>query len=219
MLLSCGGNDGSDTEQNLEKVVTHKTDTLTVYQSEDGKLKYKFEAPLMEIYEYAKQPYTEFREGLFITTYNDSTMTVESTLKADYGLVLDKQNLWEAKGNVVATNAKGEKLETQQLFWNRRTKRIYSNVDSKVTMRNTVQIGSGFESDEEFKDWTFRQAVSTFEFEVEQKPGSNAGGQHGAAEEVGGDITPEALPATGTPPGDQAPRRSMVTVEELEGEE
>ncbi len=177
-FISCGGQADTGTGQNLEKVVTHKTDTLTIYQSENGKIKYKFETPLMEVYEHAKQPYTEFREGLFITTYNDSTMVIESTLRADYGLVLDKQELWEAKGNVVATNAKGERLETQQLFWNRKTKRIYSNVDSKITMGTAEHVGTGFESDEEFKDWEFREAVSTFEFDPEQKPGGGAGGQN-----------------------------------------
>lgn len=219
LLLSCGGNNSADDEQNLEKIVTHKTDTLTVYQSEDGKIKYRFEAPLMEVYEYAKQPYTEFREGLFITTYNDSTMAVESTLRADYGLVLDQQDLWEAKGNVVATNARGEKLETQQLFWNRRTNRIYSNVDSKVTMRNTVQVGTGFESDEEFKDWTFRQAVSTFEFEVDQKPKTDpesSGAETGV--EIADDTT-EVITSAGTPSDNQTPRRSTVTVERLQDEE
>lgn len=214
MLLSCGGSGGADAEQNLEKVVTHKTDTLTVYQSEDGRIKYKFEAPLMEVYEHAKQPYTEFREGLFITTYNDSTMNVESTLKADYGLVLDKQDLWEAKGNVVATNARGEKLETQQLFWNRRTRRVYSNVDSKVTMRNTVQVGTGFESDEEFKDWTFRQAVGTFEFDVEQQPREAAAGPDAPA--GGGAGSAEARPEKESASEGRGPVRSMVTVEELD---
>lgn len=169
LLLSCGGQNNTDTEQNLERVVTHKTDTLSIFQSENGKIKYKFESPLMEVYEHAKQPYTEFREGLFVTTYNDSTMAVESTLRADYGLMLEKQDLWEAKGNVVVTNAKGEMLETQQLFWNRKTKRIYSNVDSKVTAGNNVYVGEGFESDEEFKDWEFRRTVSTFEFESRQE--------------------------------------------------
>lgn len=168
LLLSCGGQNNADTEQNLERVVTHKTDTLSIFQSENGKTKYKFESPLMEVYEHAKQPYTEFREGLFVTTYNDSTMAVESTLRADYGLMLEKQDLWEAKGNVVVTNAKGEKLETQQLFWNRKTKRIYSNVDSKITSGNNVYVGEGFESDEEFKDWEFRRTVGTFEFEEKE---------------------------------------------------
>ena len=41
----------------------------------------------------------------------------------------------------------------------RETKKIYSNVDSKIVQNNgrDVFIGEGFESDEEFKDWRFRR--------------------------------------------------------------
>lgn len=45
------------------------------------------------------------------------------------------------------------------MFWNARTKKIYSNVDSKIVQNDgrDVFIGEGFESDEEFKDWRFRR--------------------------------------------------------------
>lgn len=177
MLLSCGGNTTEENEMNLEKLITQQTDTLTVYQSRDGKIKYKFEAPLMEYYEYARQPYTEFREGLNVTTYNDSTMEIESTLRANYGLVLEKQGLWEARGDVVATNARGQVLETQQLFWNEKTGRIYSNVDARITSADGGVINAeGFESDEEFREWSFRNATGAMEVdEISQQPEPNAG--------------------------------------------
>ena len=72
-------------------------------------------------------------------------------------IFLENQQLWEAKGNVVATNAQGQKLETEQLFWNQKSKRIYSNVDSKVTQKDGVILGEGFESDEQFQDFIFRR--------------------------------------------------------------
>ncbi len=177
LLLSCGGNTTEENEMNLEKLITQQTDTLTVYQSRDGKIKYKFEAPLMEYYEYARQPYTEFREGLNVTTYNDSTMEIESTLRANYGLVLEKQGLWEARGDVVATNARGQVLETQQLFWNEKTGRIYSNVDARITSADGGVINAeGFESDEEFREWSFRNATGAMEVdEISQQPEPNAG--------------------------------------------
>ena len=38
-----------------------------------------------------------------------------------------------SKGNVVVEKSDGKTLYTQQLFWNARTKKIYSNVDSTWT--------------------------------------------------------------------------------------
>ena len=59
----------------------------------------------------------------------------------------------------------GKRLYTQQLFWNARTKKIYSNVDSKIVQNDgrDVFIGEGFESDEEFKDWRFRRMKGRLE--------------------------------------------------------
>lgn len=99
----------------------------------------------------------EFREGVKIETYNDSTHMIESELIADYAKFIEPIELWEAKGNVVSKNAKGQILETQQLFWNQKTDKIYSNVDSKITQGEDVIIGIGFESNSKFDDFLFRQ--------------------------------------------------------------
>ena len=114
--------------------------------------------PLLEGYSLAREPYREFRKGVKITTYqNDSLTTVDAVLTANYAIYYENRELWEAKGNVVVEKSDGKTLYTQQLFWNARTKKIYSNVDSKIVQNNgrDVFIGEGFESDEEFKDWRF----------------------------------------------------------------
>jgi len=80
------------------------------------------------------------------------------------------------KGNVVVEKSDGKTLYTQQLFWNARTKKIYSNVDSKIVQNNgrDVFIGEGFESDEEFKDWRFRRMKGRMEVELKQSADSAA---------------------------------------------
>lgn len=156
LLISC--DQGVDNDpQDLKTLMTQQSDTLTIISSENGMKAYRFYAPLMERYEFASEPYMEFRRGVNIETFEDSTQIVESTLVADYAIFLENQKLWEAKGNVVAVNSKGQILETQQLFWNQKTKKIYSNVDSKVTQGGDVIVGIGFESDESFDNFIFRR--------------------------------------------------------------
>lgn len=89
-------------------------------------------------------------------------------LTANYAIHYETRDLWEARGNVVVEKSDGKKLYTQQLFWNARTKKIYSNVDSKIVQNDgrDVFIGEGFESDEEFKDWRFRRMKGRMEVEV-----------------------------------------------------
>ena len=153
-------------EEDTETLMTQQSDTLTMINSENGKKTYRFYTPLMERYELAKEPYMEFRYGIDVVTY-DSLGRIESTLVADYAINYEKQSLWEAKGNVVATNGEGQILETQQLFWNRKTQRIWSNVDSKITQGSDIIIGEGFESDEKMEDFTFRKPKGKVVVDVE----------------------------------------------------
>lgn len=157
LLMSCRSTTPEPAGERLQDIITQQCDSLTIIYSQQGHLSYRFKTPLMERYEMAREPYMEFRKGVEIETYNDSTHRIESTLTANYAIFLEKQELWEAKGSVVATNAEGRKLETEQLFWNQKTKRVYSNVDSKVTQGRDVIIGEGFEADEQFQDYTIRK--------------------------------------------------------------
>ena len=85
-----------------------------------------------------------------MTTYkNDSVSSVDAVLTANLCDPYETRDPWEARGNV-GRESDGKKLYTQQLFWNARTKKIYSNVDSKIVQNDgrDVFIGEGFESDE-----------------------------------------------------------------------
>ncbi len=152
LLLSCKSKTGPTVEQ-TGSLMTQQSENLDIISSNNGNITYRFQTPLVEVYDYASEPYQEFRKGIYIERYNDSTHMVEATLKANYAIYLENRKLWEAKGNVVATNAAGQKLETEQLFWDQEAKKIYSEVDSKVTEGDNVTIGQGFESDEAFEDY------------------------------------------------------------------
>jgi hypothetical protein len=47
-------------------------------------------------------------------------------------------------------------LRTEQLFWDEKMRRIYSNVNSYVEQPDGIHFGQGFESDQEFHHWEFR---------------------------------------------------------------
>lgn len=157
MLLSCTEKTADSDDSAMQDVITFQSENVTMTYSQKGDLSYRFKTPLLERYELAREPYMEFRRGVDVVTYNDSTRMQESSLTANYAIFLEKSELWEAKGSVVATNDQGMKLETEQLFWNQKTGRIYSNVDSKFTQGADVILAEGFESDENFDDVVFRR--------------------------------------------------------------
>ncbi|WP_337517676.1 hypothetical protein [Alistipes ihumii] len=60
------------------------------------------------------------------------------------------------QGQRPGPQCRGNQLETEQLFWNQKSKLVYSNVDSKITQNTDVVYGDGFESDERFEEFVVR---------------------------------------------------------------
>lgn len=177
LLFSCSG-EAQDTKSSAEEaMMTEYSEDLSIINSQNGRRSYHFVTPLLEGYTLAREPYREFRKGIKITTYQDDSLSsVDAVLTANYAIYYQNRELWEAKGNVVVEKSDGKTLYTQQLFWNARTGKIYSNVDSKIVQNNgrDVFIGEGFESDEEFKDWRFRRMKGRMEVEMKQRADSTA---------------------------------------------
>ena len=188
LLFSCSSKP-APVEYDVETLMTELSENRTITMTENGERSYTFAAPLIEGYSLAQNPYQEFRKGIKMTTYtSDSLSLVDATITANYAIYYDKQKLWEAKGDVVILkrNRKGSdttvvnltEVYTQQLFWDARTKKIYSNVDTKVLQPDGWHFGVGFEADEDLKNIHFRKYKSEMEFDFspveEAEEGANS---------------------------------------------
>ncbi len=177
LLFSCGKK-AQITEYDNETLMTESSENRTITMMENGKRSYTFTSPLMEGYRLATNPYQEFRRGIEMTTYTDSLSLPEVTITANYAIYYERQKLWEAKGNVVVirrdreegdTTVKGlTEVYTQQLFWNATTKKIYSNVDTKVLQADGWHFGVGFDADDDLRNIHFRRYSSEIEFDVSE---------------------------------------------------
>ncbi len=187
VLFSCKSKPNGVTES-LDAIKTEESENLTIIMSENGRKSYLFKTPLLEGYTLGRDPYREFRKGISITTYQDDSLTtVNAVLVANYAIYYENRKLWEAKGDVVITKHDGTRLYTQQLFWNSITKRIYSNVDTRLVTDTDEVIGEGFESDEDmteprFRRWKGKMQVDTEQLrngsdEDEDKSGGKSGGK------------------------------------------
>ena len=201
LLFSCSGEKEESNSSAEEAMMTEYSENLSIVNSQNGRRSYHFVTPLLEGYTLAREPYREFRKGIRITTYQDDSLSsVDAVLTANYAIYYENRELWEAKGNVVVEKSDGKTLYTQQLFWNARTGKIYSNVDSKIVQNNgrDVFIGEGFESDEEFKDWRFRRMKGRMEVEMKQRADSTAADSAAVRP-----VAARPSPAPATPPAAQ----------------
>lgn len=177
-LLSSCDTKPAATVYDYETLMTESSENRTITMMENGKRSYSFTSPLMEGYSMASNPYQEFRRGIRMTTFTDSLSLVDATITANYAIYYERQRLWEAKGNVVIIKNNREEgdttvkdlteIYTQQLFWNATTKKIYSNVDTKVLQADGWHFGVGFDADDDLKNIHFRKYSSEVELDMSQ---------------------------------------------------
>ncbi len=178
MLFSCT-KETKPTQYDYETLLTESSENRTITMMENGIRSYTFITPLMEGYSLAANPYQEFRRGINMTTYTqDSLNLVDANITANYAIYYENQRLWEAKGNVIiiknnrdegdTTIKNHTEIYTQQLFWNATTKKIYSNVDTKILQPDGWHFGVGFDADEDLKNIHFRKYSSEMEFDMSQ---------------------------------------------------
>ncbi len=208
LLCACDEKPKGGDESVYDKLMTEYSENRMIITTENGQKKYEFFTPLLEGYTAGKEPYREFRKGIRISTFTaDSLSTVDVTITANYAIYYENRKLWEAKGDVVVVKADGKRLYTEQLFWNATTKKIYSNVDTKIVQPDGLFFVSGFVSDEEFRYWSAREADG--HMEVEFKPTEPADSTAVAAAETEKPATPVV-----ESPKPAAPRSAVTLPEE-----
>lgn len=112
---------------------------------DSGRIQLIMTSPLVEKYDKADPPISEFRKGIKVELYNGHDKPV-ATVTAKYAKCTSN-NLWELRDSVVVINEDNEKLETELLFWNQEKDRIYTDRFVKITNEDVISQGIGFESD------------------------------------------------------------------------
>ncbi len=114
--------------------------------TDSGKVQLIMSSPVMETWDNLGNPYTEFRHGMLIEFYDGQKEPV-ANVAAKYAKYIDSEKLWELDDSVVVVNKSGDRLETEQLFWDQEKERIYTDRFVKITNEDQTIMGTGFESD------------------------------------------------------------------------
>ncbi len=124
--------------------------------TEEGRIKGILKAKRMEVYDDVVEPYTKFPKGISIVFF-DKTGNLESSMTAKYAIYYDKKQTWEAIGNVVMSNIKGDVLKTNHLYGDEKKQKIYTDELVRITKSNgsVIVADSGFESNSSFTIYKF----------------------------------------------------------------
>jgi LPS export ABC transporter protein LptC len=139
---------------------------IEILYSEKARVQIKLVSPYL-VNKNEEEPLLLFPEGFTVFFY-DSAMNLQSTITADYGISYEKKKIMEARHNVVVENLeKGEKLNTEELFWDRGKQLIYSNKFVKITSGGQVITGDGLTSAEPFDELEVRNPKGLIEIKEE----------------------------------------------------
>ena len=72
--------------------------------TDSGEVRFSIKAPKLLRYEGEGKPYVEFPQGIELVKY-DANQKIISSITANYAKQFEKEDRWEAKNNVIATNA------------------------------------------------------------------------------------------------------------------
>lgn len=120
--------------------------------TDSGIVRFSIKAPVLLRFETDGQNYTEFPNGLELKKFDEHNKVV-SSITANYARQYSAEAKWEAKNNVIATNANGDTLKTELLYWEEREKKIYTNEFVKIIRADQQFTGTGMTSDQNMQNW------------------------------------------------------------------
>ena len=169
MLSACSRkkNPVTDAITNRDSVPIMVTREVSTYISDSGVVKYKIIADEWKVFDRLDPSRWTFEEGVYLEKY-DNKLNIEATILADTAYYYDKQELWELRGNVHIENVEDEQFDTQLLFWNQKSKQVYSDQYIRIRQQKRIITGMGFTSNQDFTHYTIKQTQGIFPIKEEQ---------------------------------------------------
>lgn len=144
-----------------QEVPQMSADSISTIISDSGIIRYRISAVKWEVYGKTKKPYWAFPDGLHFERF-DKNYKVDAKLDCKSAIYYVDDKLWKLDDSVNAVNLAGERFETQQLFWNQKTEKVYSDSLITIIKQYKIIIGVGFESDQTFSKYQIRHIKGEF---------------------------------------------------------
>lgn len=166
MLLSfnsCGNSKTPMADAIVERdsMPVMQTRGMTTLVSDSGIIRYKVDADEWLIFDKKNPTYWAFEKGVYVEKF-DSLFQIEASIKADTAYYYDKDKLWKLMSNVSIQNIKGEKFDTDLLYWNEKTEKVYSDAFVRIEQPDRIITGYGFDSNQQMTIYTIRNIQGVF---------------------------------------------------------
>ena len=132
--------------------------------SDSGITRYKIVAEEWAIHDKRNPPYWAFEKGVYLEKF-DTLFHIDASIKADTAYYYEKKKLWELRGNVLIRSQRGDKFETEQLYWDERKEKVYSDKYIRIEQEDKAITGYGFESNQALTEYEIKNTTGVFTIE------------------------------------------------------
>lgn len=142
---------------------------VVIERSDSGRLVGRISAPLMINVNKSDTTFLEFPKGFNATGFNGDTIPTMK-IKGDYGINNESQQYIIAKHNVVIENVEtGETLETENLFWDQKNKKIHTRTFVTIKGPDRIIYGDSLSANEDFSKRVIHGIRATIDIEDNEK--------------------------------------------------
>lgn len=158
------------TDTVIDPLLTPRLDALNISTiiSDSGITRYRITSPHWLIYDKVEDPYWEFPVGMHGDRF-DEKFNVEAQLDCRHARFYDKRKVWVLSDSVRVSNLAGERFETELLYWDQQTERIYSDSTIVIYRQNLKIIGKGFESNQTMTNYRILQPTGIIPVDEESE--------------------------------------------------
>ncbi|MCU0377743.1 MAG: LPS export ABC transporter periplasmic protein LptC [Bacteroidales bacterium] len=168
LLLSCEKKSEVLKELTIKELPSLSARNIETMYSDSGKVTIVVRSPLINQYTGGDEPHTLFPEGLTVLFYDKKTVP-QASIYSKFARYTEKNKQWELRDSVVAVNTDGDILETELLYWSEPKESVWSDRFVRITGKDQIIMGTGFESDPRLTRWKIKNVSATIYIKNESK--------------------------------------------------
>lgn len=135
-----------------------EADTINLKYIDSGRIVSNLISPKMLDFSNAKSPFVEFPKGVKVLMFNNLGQ-VTTTITSNYAISYSKTDIIDLQENVVIISNEGQKMETEQLYFDQKNEWFFTEKFFKFTDANGRYLqGPGVDFSKNFKIFNMQKS-------------------------------------------------------------
>jgi LPS export ABC transporter protein LptC len=126
-----------------------EADNFNLKYTDSGRITSVLISPKMLDFATVEYPFTEFPKGVDVTLYDKNGK--RTFVRAEYAVTYKRTDIIDLQGNVTITNEAGQKMETEQLYYDQKNQWFFTEKRFKFTDPKGISFGQGIDFSKDFK--------------------------------------------------------------------